>query len=91
MADTTAQGARRTHDYLAGEGGAGIGQPVQTPADARPTAARRAERLAQDRETVRQVIGLDLSDEAFDQAPDVLGNIYRMAAVKARRAPGAGF
>jgi 4-aminobutyrate aminotransferase-like enzyme len=40
--------------------------------------------LAADREVVRRQIGIDLSDEEFDQAPDVLGNIYKIAAEKAR-------
>ncbi|MET7436778.1 hypothetical protein ACWERY_10955 [Streptomyces sp. NPDC004082] len=50
--------------------------------------AQRTERLAADREVVRRVIGIDLSDEEFDQAPDVRGNIYKIAAEKARAARG---
>ncbi|MFE9558760.1 hypothetical protein ACFYMW_38730 [Streptomyces sp. NPDC006692] len=63
-----------------------IGQLVQELAAAQPTAAQRAERLAADRETVRKVLGVSLSDEDFDRAPDVLGNIYKIAAEKARTA-----
>jgi hypothetical protein len=32
------------------------------------------------------VIGLDLSDDAFDRAPDVLGNLCKVAAEKVRAA-----
>ncbi len=40
------------------------------------------------REAVRRLVGVDISDEEFEEAPDVLGNIYRIAAEKARSAPG---
>ncbi|WP_329374310.1 hypothetical protein [Streptomyces sp. NBC_01483] len=36
------------------------------------TAEQRAERLLADREVVRGMIGVDISDEEFDRAPDVL-------------------
>lgn len=65
-----------------------IGQLVEALAAEQPTAAQRAERLAADREAVRRVIGVELTDEEFDQAPDVLGNIYRIAAEKVRAARG---
>lgn len=65
-----------------------IGQLVEALAAEQPTAAQRAERLAADREVVRRVIGVELTDEEFDQAPDVLGNIYRIAAEKVRAARG---
>ncbi|MFC0596836.1 hypothetical protein [Streptomyces palmae] len=66
-----------------------IGQLVQALAAEQPTAAQRAERLAADREVARRLIGVDISDEEFDQAPDVLSNIYKIAAAKARAARDA--
>ncbi|MEV5505012.1 hypothetical protein [Streptomyces orinoci] len=63
-----------------------IGRLVEMLAAEHLTAAQRAERLAADREVVRNVIGVDISDEEFERAPDVLGNIYEMAARKARAA-----
>lgn len=66
-----------------------LGQLVEALAAEQPTAAQRAERLAADREVARRLIGVELSDEDFEQAPDVLGNIYKIAAAKARTAPGA--
>ncbi|MFI6690051.1 hypothetical protein [Streptomyces sp. NPDC050485] len=87
MATTTIQVPRETRDHLAElarERGMSLGQLVEALAVEQPTAAQRAERLAADRETVRQMLGVDLSDEEFDRAPDVLGNIYKIAAEKAR-------
>ncbi|MFD7164790.1 hypothetical protein [Streptomyces violascens] len=89
MATTTIQVPRETRDHLAElarERGVSLGQLVQELAAEQPTAAQRAERLAADRETVRQMLGVDLSDQDFDHAPDVLGNIYKIAAEKARTA-----
>ncbi len=86
-ATTTIQVSRKTRDHLAElakERGMNIGQLVEALAAEQPTAAERAERLAAAREHVREVIGLDISDEEFDQAPDILGNIYKIAADKAR-------
>ncbi|GAA3079672.1 hypothetical protein GCM10020000_76750 [Streptomyces olivoverticillatus] len=91
MASTTIQVRRETRDHLAElarERGVSIGQLVEALAAEQPTAAQRAERLAADREAVRRVIGVELTDEEFDQAPDVLGNIYRIAAEKVRAARG---
>ncbi|MCX4826292.1 hypothetical protein OG883_42365 [Streptomyces sp. NBC_01142] len=91
MASTTIQVPRETRDHLAElakERGLSIGQLVEALAAEQPTAAQRAERLAADREVVRREIGIDISDEEFDQAPDVLGNIYKIAAEKARTARG---
>jgi hypothetical protein len=48
-----------------------------------------AERVAADRQVVRHVIGADISDEEFERAPDVLGNIYKIAAEKVRAARGS--
>ncbi|MFF3460532.1 hypothetical protein ACFYXH_40915 [Streptomyces sp. NPDC002730] len=89
MASTTIQVPRETRDHLAElakERGLSIGRLVEALAAEQPTAAQRAERLAADREVVRREIGIDISDEEFDQAPDVLGNIYKIAAEKARTA-----
>ncbi|MFC5802589.1 hypothetical protein [Streptomyces formicae] len=91
MATTTIQVSKATRDHLAElakERGLSIGQLVDTLAAAQPTAAQRAERLVADRDVVRRAIGVGISDEEFDQAPDVLGNIYKIAAEKARAARG---
>ncbi|MGW2082905.1 hypothetical protein ACWCOW_39455 [Streptomyces sp. NPDC001939] len=92
MATTTIQVPREVRDHLAElarERGLSLGQLVEALAAEQPTAAQRAERLAADREVVRRQIGIDLSDEEFDRAPDVLGNIYKIAAEKARTARDA--
>ncbi|MGW1077115.1 hypothetical protein [Streptomyces sp. NPDC002537] len=92
MATTTIQVRRETRDHLAElakERGMNIGQLVDALAAEQPTAAQRAERLAADREVARRLVGVDISDEEFDQAPDVLGNIYKIAAEKVRTARGS--
>ncbi|KUN94495.1 hypothetical protein [Streptomyces caeruleatus] len=89
---TTIQVSRQARDQLAQvakERGMTLGQFVEQLASEQPTAAQIAERVAADRQVVRDVIGLDISDEEFDKAPDVLGNINRIAAEKARMARGA--
>ncbi|MFK8848922.1 hypothetical protein [Streptomyces sp. Ac-502] len=91
MATTTIQVPRETRDHLAelaGERGMSIGQLVGALAAEQPTAAQRAERLAADREAVRRMMGVGIRDEEFEQAPDVLGNIYKIAAEKVRAAKG---
>lgn len=65
-----------------------LGQLIEALAADQPTAAQRAERLAADRDVARRLVGVELSDEEFDEAPDVLGNIYKIAAEKARAARG---
>lgn len=65
-----------------------IGQLVEALAAEQPTAAQRAARLAADREVVRRMMGVDIRDEEFEQAPDVLGNLYKIAAEKVRAARG---
>lgn len=65
-----------------------IGELVEALTAEHPTAAQRAERLAADREVVRRVIGVGISDEEFEQAPDVRGNICKVAADKARTTRG---
>ncbi len=89
---TTIQVSRQARDQLAQvakERGMTLGQLVEQLAAEQPTAAQIAERVAADRQVVRDVIGLDISDEEFDKAPDVLGNINRIAAEKVRKARGA--
>ncbi|MYS81042.1 hypothetical protein [Embleya scabrispora] len=88
MTTTTIQVPRETRDHLAQlakERGLSIGQLVEVLAAEQPTAAQRAERLAADREAVRSVIGVPITDEEFEQAPDILANIHRIAAEKARK------
>ncbi|GAA2618485.1 MULTISPECIES: hypothetical protein [Streptomyces] len=90
--NTTIQVSRQARDHLAQvakERGMTLGQLVEELASQQPTAEQIAERVAADRQVVREVIGVDISDEEFDQAPDVLGNIYKIAAEKVRMARGA--
>ncbi|MEU6283186.1 hypothetical protein [Streptomyces sp. NPDC047028] len=93
MADnTTIQVSRQARDHLAQvakERGMTLGQLVEEMAAQQPTAEQIAERLAADRQVVRERIGIDISDEEFDLAPDILANIQRIAAEKARTASGA--
>ncbi|MFJ6700032.1 hypothetical protein ACIQM4_28840 [Streptomyces sp. NPDC091272] len=91
MASTTIQVSREVRDHLAAlakERDLSLGQLVEALAAEQPTAAQRAERLAADREVARRLTGIDLSDEEFDQAPDILANIHKIAAEKARAARG---
>lgn len=66
-----------------------LGQLVEQLAAEQRTAEQIAERVAADRQVVRETIGVDISDEEFERAPDVLGNIYRIAAEKVRQAGSA--
>ncbi|MFG2295425.1 ribbon-helix-helix protein, CopG family [Streptomyces sp. NPDC048603] len=87
MATTTIQVPKETRDHLAElakERGLSIGQLVEALAAEQLTAAQRDKRLAADRKLVREVLGVAISDEEFDQAPDVLANIYKIAAEKVR-------
>ncbi|MFJ7305655.1 hypothetical protein [Streptomyces sp. NPDC099088] len=91
MATTTIQVSREVRDHLAmlaKERGLSLGQLIEALAAEQPTAAQRAEKLAADRDVARRLVGVELSDEEFDKAPDVLGNIYKIAAEKARAARG---
>ncbi|MDX3693521.1 hypothetical protein PV726_24865 [Streptomyces europaeiscabiei] len=86
---TTIQVSKQARDHLAQvakERGMTLGQLIERLAAEQPTAEQIAERVAADRKVVREVIGVDISDEEFDRAPDVLGNIQRIAAEKARMA-----
>ncbi|KQX11681.1 hypothetical protein ASC82_17590 [Streptomyces sp. Root431] len=92
MATTTIQVSKETRDHLAtlaAERGLTLGQLVQQLAEKEPTREQIAERLKADRDVARRNMGVDMSDEEFDQAPDVLGNIYKIAAEKVRVARGA--
>ncbi|MHB9860728.1 DUF397 domain-containing protein [Streptomyces sp. YIM S03343] len=60
------------------------GRFVEQLAAEQPTAQRPSDRLAADRKVVRDTIGVDISDEEFELAPDVLANIYKIAAEKVR-------
>ncbi|MET9763221.1 hypothetical protein ABZ016_29975 [Streptomyces sp. NPDC006372] len=89
---TTIQVSRQARDHLAQvakERGVTLGQLVEQIALEQPTAEQIAERVAADRKVVREKIGLDIRDVEFDEAPDILGNIYRIAAEKVRAARGA--
>lgn len=89
--NTTIQVSRQARDHLAQvakEHGMTLGQFVEQLASEQPTVEQIAERVAADRKVVRDVIGLDISDEEFDRAPDILGNVYKVAAEKVRRARG---
>ncbi|MBZ6134471.1 MULTISPECIES: hypothetical protein [Streptomyces] len=90
--NTTIQVSRRARDHLAQvakERGMTLGQLVEQLASEQPTAEQIAERVAADRQVVRDVVGVPISDEEFERAPDVLENIYRVAAEKIRMARGA--
>ncbi|MBP2402771.1 hypothetical protein [Streptomyces syringium] len=86
MAAKRIQVSRETRNHLAElaeQRGLSIGQLGRALVAEHPTAAQWAERLAADREVVRRVIGVGISDEEFDQAPDVRGNLCEIAADKA--------
>jgi hypothetical protein len=90
--NTTIQVSKEARDHLAQvakERGLTLGQLVEQLAAEQLTAEQQAERLRADREVVRDTVGVDISDEEFDRAPDVLGNIYKIAAEKMRAARGA--
>ncbi|MCZ7459678.1 hypothetical protein [Streptomyces sp. WMMC940] len=91
MASTTIQVSRETRDHLAAlaaERGLTLGQLVQQLAEREPTQAQTAERLHADRDAARRNMGTDMSDDEFEHAPDILGNIYKIAAEKVRAARG---
>ncbi|WP_432072391.1 hypothetical protein [Streptomyces wuyuanensis] len=57
-------------------------------AEREPTQAQTAERLRADRNAARRNMGADMTDDEFDQAPDILANICKIAADKVRAARG---
>ncbi|MEU9189618.1 hypothetical protein AB0D14_34770 [Streptomyces sp. NPDC048484] len=50
----------------------------------RLTAEQLAERVAATGEALREQMGCTLTDEGLDKGPDVLANLYALAAEKAR-------
>ncbi|WP_371791816.1 hypothetical protein OG285_20595 [Streptomyces sp. NBC_01471] len=85
MATTTIQVPKETRDHLAElakERGLSLGQLVDQLAAQQPTAAQVAERVAATRKVLRERMGCTLTDEEFDQGPDVLANVYALAAEK---------
>ncbi|WP_437056597.1 hypothetical protein [Streptomyces sp. enrichment culture] len=89
--NTTIQVSRRARDHLtqvAEERGVSLGRLVEQLASQQSTAEEIAERVAADRQVVREVVGVAISDEEFDRAADVLGNIYRIVAEEMGTAPG---
>ncbi|MGC9500423.1 hypothetical protein [Streptomyces sp. WG7] len=84
---TTIQVSRKARDHLAQvakERGMTLGQLVEQLASEQPTAEQIAERVAATRTVLRERLGCTLSDEEFDSGPNVLANIYAMAADKTR-------
>lgn len=59
-----------------------LGQLVDQLAAQQPTAAQIAERVVTTRRVLRESMGCTLTDEEFEQGPDVLANVYAMAAEK---------
>lgn len=59
-----------------------LGQLVEKLADQQLTADQIAERVAATRKALRERMGCTLTDEEFDHGPDVLANVYAMAAEK---------
>ncbi|MFJ9803884.1 hypothetical protein [Streptomyces wuyuanensis] len=91
MASTTIHVPRETLDHLAAlaaERGLSLGQLVQQLAEREPTRAQIAERLRSDRAAARRNMGADMTDDEFDQAPDILANICKIATDKIRAARG---
>ncbi|MBG0854246.1 hypothetical protein I2W78_21010 [Streptomyces spinoverrucosus] len=85
--NTTIQVSRQARDHLAQvakERGMTLGQLVEELALAQPTAEQIAERVTAARKALRERMGCTLTDEEFDDGPDVLANIYAMAAEKTR-------
>ncbi|MFJ2966612.1 hypothetical protein ACIPIC_30425 [Streptomyces collinus] len=82
---TTIQVSRQTRDHLAQvakEQGVTLGQLVEQLAAEQLTADQIAERVAAARKVLRERMGCTLTDEEFDQGPNVLANVYAMAAEK---------
>ncbi|WND36724.1 hypothetical protein RI578_21665 [Streptomyces sp. BB1-1-1] len=85
--NTTIQVSRQARDHLAQvakERGMTLGQLVEQLASEQPTAEQIAERVAATRAVLRERLGCTLSDEELENGPNVLANIYAMAADKTR-------
>ncbi|MBD9701052.1 hypothetical protein [Streptomyces caniscabiei] len=93
MAETTTiQVSKQSRDHLAQvakERGMTLGQLIEQLASEQPTAEQIAERVAATRKVLRERMGCTLTDEEFDNGPDVLANIYAMAAEKMHSGRGA--
>ncbi|MER7683434.1 hypothetical protein [Streptomyces sp. NPDC097610] len=88
---TTIQVTKEVRDHLAQvakDRGVTLGQLVEQLAAEQPTAEQIAERVAATRKVLRERMGCTLTDEEFDNGPDVLANVYAMAAEKARALRG---
>ncbi|WP_369234912.1 hypothetical protein AB5J56_24350 [Streptomyces sp. R21] len=88
---TTIQVSKEARDHLAQvakERGLTLGQLVEQLAATQPTAEQIAERVAAARKVLRERMGCTLTDEEFDNGPDVLANVYAMAAEKAHAQRG---
>ncbi|MCX4408875.1 hypothetical protein ACFV8Z_23160 [Streptomyces sp. NPDC059837] len=88
---TTIQVTKEVRDHLAQvakDRGVTLGQLVERLAAEQPTAEQITERVAATRKVLRERMGCTLSDEEFDNGPDVLANVYAMAAEKAHALRG---
>lgn len=91
MPDTSIKVPVAARDHLAQlarERGTTIGQLVTELATRELTSAQLEERVAETRKVLRERLGCTLSDEELDSGPDVLGNVLRLAAEKARHRTG---
>lgn len=83
--NTTIQVSRQARDHLAQvakERGVTLGQLVDELAAQQLTAEQITERVNATRKVLRERMGCTLTDEEFDQGPNVLANVYAMAAEK---------
>jgi predicted DNA-binding ribbon-helix-helix protein len=91
MSDTSIKVPVAARDHLAQlarERGTTIGQLVTELSMRELTADQIAERIAETRKVLRERLGGTLTDEEFDSGPDVLANVLRLAAEKARERTG---
>lgn len=91
MPDTSIKVPVAARDHLAQlarERGTTIGQLVTDLASRELTAAQIEERVSESRRVLRERLGCTLTDEEFDNGPDVLANVLRIAAEKARQRAG---
>lgn len=91
MPDTSIKVPVAARDHLAQlarERGTTIGQLVTDLAARELTAAQIEARVTETRKVLRERLGCTLSDEELDNGPDVLSNVLRLAAEKARRRTG---
>jgi hypothetical protein len=84
---TTIQVTKEVRDHLA-QVAKDRGVTLEQLAAERPTAEQIAERVAATRRVLRERMGCTLTDEEFDNGPDVLANVYTMAAEKAHALRG---